>query len=356
MPEAATLEAEQTTETDPLIARIEDDAREFAQQRAEKSRDAGFKAPTRRGENGKFVSTNDGPRAGQESVKAAEVAADGAAEIPAVAAKAPEQKADDGGQKPEKAEDESKLSPYERAKRRETKAWKQINEAKLDAETRTAALAAREQALAARESAPTPTAANGHALGRYSAADYLAAAGQFEARAKQFEDRGQFDEADRENALAKAARDEAAQAANNPRPSTLDPRPSHEAALARNWAQLKADMPELTDVNSPVNRETVALLKANPGLLSDAAGPYRAVIAAGRKMVRTLEAEAAKVPELLKQVETLTKKTKELESLTSLPGGGGPTSRSGGGEEDFANLPADKREAILRREFDESRR
>lgn len=289
-------------------------------------------------------------------------------------------------------EDESKLTPFERAKRREARTWKTINEQKAVNEARAADLQARENQLAERERALATSAPaaegnrNGQGEQRFSAQEYLDAAQQFAAEAVQLENQartlenaGRYDEADRAQAAATqrrnleqqargaataSARNQNGNGNGNGRPAGQAPaqanggqsRATVEEAHTRNWATLKAELPELLNVNHPVNIETRAALQANPGLLADPAGPYRAAVIAGRKVLKSLEVEAAKVPDLTKQVDTLNKRVKELEALTAVPGGGGlPSDRLETGGVSFENLPADKREAQLLAEIHAAR-
>lgn len=387
MPAEAEIELDQSTNgvadktgPDEWDKRFAADEQDFAAEREQRRRDAGGKGSAKastptRADNGQFLSAENGQRAGQATgsknskdaaagavQKSAETvtgtdngsakasSSTGAAEV--AASGLPE-----GQGKPTAAatdEDESKLSPYERAKRRESKTWKQINEAKAALELEKAEVAAERSRIQAERGRP--------AAPRYTPAQFLEAAGKFEARARELEAAGKFDEADRDLALARTAREEAAKPASAPGTgggsSPLNPSSplrgegERTAALAASWQGVKAAMPELLDPTSAINRETVALIRANPGLLSEPGGPYVAVLRVLRSMGGKLEVEAGKVPGLTKQVEALTKQVAELRALTSLPGGGGPTSRGGGGSEDFASLSTAQQEAQLRRDIE----
>jgi len=102
-----------------------------------------------------------------------------------------------------------------------------------------------------------------------------------------------------------------------------------------------------------------ALIQSRPDLLGDDAGPYRVAVLAGRKLVAQLEGEtaklrgeAAKVPELLKQVEALTAQNRELEQRVSIPGGGGSLNRGMGSERrNFASMTTAEQEDALNREL-----
>lgn len=366
-----------------VLEQIEADEREFSARRAGKP---GSRA---RDDGGRFTGADDGQRAGLDAGQPTDTAAAGGVpQTPPQQIQPTDSKSTSGDGKPaepaaadgkaEPVEDESKLTPFERAKRREAKTWKTINEAKLTNETRAAELTARENALKARETrlASVPAAATAAAQpangqGRqFSAKAYLDGAAEFEARAARFERAGQFDKADEQMALARAAREEAAKAGDVPAPVNgqgvhagqtssaaivAGVGAEHDAQLTRNWTQLKADMPELLDGNHPLNGEVIAQLRSNPELMRDPAGPYRAAIAAGRKVLGKLEADAAgnkaKVGELTAANEALKKQVTELQALTSLPAGHQPTSRAAPSAEDFASLPADKREALLKDEL-----
>ncbi len=348
----------------------EDDA-SFRETRKERGSTAVL--PRDRDANGKFTSANEGQRAGQGNGKPDVTAAAGTVTKPAGAAGAPSaelmasglpdgsggsgntESGKAGKPESEQAEDESKLSPYERARRREAKTWKQINETKAELELQKAEIAAERSRL---EKERAADAERPRSAPKYSRREYLEAASGFEARARQHEEAGRFEEADRDLALAKTAREEAARGGERgegrgaKEGAALTPQTSGPEEA---WKSVKQQMPELLDPNSPLNRETVALIKAKPEILKGADGPYRAVLQAGRSLVAKLETEAGKVPALTQQVEALTKQVAELRALTSLPGGGGPTRLGGGGAEDFASMPADKREAELKREIDAMR-
>ena len=116
-------------------------------------------------------------------------------------------------------------------------------------------------------------------------------------------------------------------------------------------------MPEVLQAGHAFNTELRAMIQADAGLLEHADGPWRAVVAVGKKVVGKLEAElqraggeAAKVPALTEKVATLTARIRELEGQLSLPGGGGALNR-GGGNRQWGDLSVHEMETTLDREM-----
>jgi hypothetical protein len=263
------------------------------------------------------------------------------------AAAAAQQKAETDAAAQEAA-DAGKSSYRKEIERRE-RSWQELNKQKEAAKAREDELELREKTLVARERA-LATRGQAAKLNGYTAEDYDAAAPKFEAQAAVFEQAGNFDEADKQRALAEKAREAAAQLrARNPAGD----------AVTQSWQKLKSDLPEALNAASPLNRELRALIQTRPDLLGDEAGPYRVAVLAGRKLVAQLEgeknklaAEAQQVPGLKQQVEALTAKVRELEQLTSLPGGGGNLNRGGGsGGKSFSTMTLAEQEAAIEREL-----
>jgi hypothetical protein len=116
-------------------------------------------------------------------------------------------------------------------------------------------------------------------------------------------------------------------------------------------------MPEVLQAGNAFNTDLRALIANDASLLEHADGPWRAVVAVGKKVVGKLEAdlqraggEAAKVPALTEKVATLTARIKELEGQLSLPGGGGALNR-GGGNRQWGELSVSEMETQLDREM-----
>lgn len=271
--------------------------------------------------------------------------------------KSTEQAAADAAAAQQKAETEAAAqdaadagkSSYRKEIERRERSWQELNKQKEEFKARADELELREKTLAARERA-LATRGQSAKLNGYTAEEYEAAAPKFEAQAAVFEQAGNFDEADKQRALADRAREAAAQLrARNPAGD----------AVTQSWQKLKSDLPEALNAASPLNRELRALIQTRPDLLGDEAGPYRVAVLAGRKLVAQLEgeknklaAEAQQVPGLKQQVEALTAKVRELEQLTSLPGGGGAQNRGGNsGGKSFHTMTLAEQEAVIEREL-----
>lgn len=216
---------------------------------------------------------------------------------------------------PKPKEEEKPLSNYEKAKaaakEREARAWKKINE-----EKERLAQAARELEDRQRDTAQPAS--------RYSADDYRASAERWETEADKLEAEGEFEKADEKRNLARLALKQAETLAKQGTPPTKA-ETDHETKLrlAQKAALQRAreEMPELTQKGSPLNEAVVGLLRANPGLLDTAEGPYWAAKYA------QAESQASRVPDLEAEVSEFKAKIKELEEATSVGGASGPTAQ-----------------------------
>lgn len=335
---------------------------------------------------GTSTSANRGPRTGQRatpeviSAKDANAAAAGKPAKPPASAppaagdeKTPSNGPADGGpddktkadaadktDKTDKTDDE-KLSPFQKAKRREAEAWKKINDEKAQIELERKALDADRTKWAQEKARPAANGANrtsGTDANGYTPGQYLSFARKCEERAARLEAEGKYDEADQQTALATSARDaareagarETANANGTDRTNGTNGHESTEAELKRAWAVLRTDMPEALVKDSALNKALVEVIQKNGDLVNSPDGIFRAVFRAGKTMVAGLEREAARVPELVKQTTALQEKVKgleaELQRLTSLPGGEALDRGSGGGKP-FAELSSDERERVL---------
>lgn len=321
---------------------------------------------TGRDEAGRFKSSSakDAQRAGErltpEEIKAsdfrkpeakAKATADTAATKPAETET--ETKPDDSTAaadqaKADEAADAGK-SAYRKEIDRRERSWESLNKQKAEFQAQRDEFELQRKTLEARER-HLATKAGAAKLNGYTAEDYDAAAPKFEAQALAFEQAGDFDKADQQRELALKAREAAGQ---------LRSRNPAGDGVTQAWQKLKSDLPEALNVQSPLNRELRALIQSRPDLLGDDAGPYRVAVLAGRKLVAQLESEtaklrgeAARVPELLKQVEALTAQNRELEQRVSIPGGGGSLNRGMGSErKNFASLTTAEQEDALNREL-----
>lgn len=387
-----------------------DDLRELEQLIAADEAEAA--ANRERGRERSNGSANEGRRAGQRltpevvSAKDAQRAGTGTAAGQPAAAPEPGKagtatdakgKKDDTGAEPgaaggesgkagkgESGQDDATLTPYQKAKRRESEAWKKINESKEELRLKEETLAARERQLAQARQDRADRRERRPAEGEYTreqyqsyAARWEANALRYEAEARRLEAAGDYDEADRQQAaaqkdraLAAAARQKASempagragsQAAGEPGSAAGGAANGHgdpETEQRRAWAAVKADVPESLVAGSPLNAALIEFIQKNGQVLDTPDGVYRAVIQTGRQMVSKLEREAARVPELTAANTALTEKIKGLESelqrLTSLPGGEA-LNRGASAAKAFGDMPAKEREAILEAELAEHR-
>src|SRR5215471_1362466 len=276
---------------------------------------------------------------------------------------------------------DASLSPFAKAKKREAEAWKKINDSKAELELREKAIEAREKAgrasaadAAARAGAQANGNGNGNGNGsRYSRAEYLDAAGTWEAQARQWEaqaraleDNGDFDKADgllakaKQNrglaASAREAAEESRGAATNGNGNGNGNGHTHGGAdeTSRQWATLKSDLPEALVAGSPLNKALIEYVGKNGAILNGPDGVYRAAIQVGREMVSKLERESARVPQLTADLEAANKKIAgleaELQRATSLPGGEALNRGEGPGGKPFGELSTGEMQSRLEAE------
>lgn len=148
-------------------------------------------------------------------------------------------------------------------------------------------------------------------------------AAHYEAAAQQFERQGQYDLADLAREEAGRAREALAREPQGPCPTGEDPvgeTGGREFLLAQAaaWQTAQRQFPDLLDPRTPLNQQTRRFLQENPDVLDHPRGPYLAVAYVANQL------RSARLPALENTIESLNKKIKELEALTSLPGGGGP--------------------------------
>lgn len=327
---------------------------------ADEAADAAQSKVVTRGEDGKFksASAKAAPRAGErltpEQISAAKPegdagSSDGQPKTETPGEQQPESKVQtDDSSKGNEAEAEAGKSNYRKEVERRERSWQELNRQKEELKRERDEFDLQRQTVTEREKALRRVPQrNG-----YTADAYEAAAPKFEAKARELEMAGDFEKADEQRQLAESAKVTAAELRKQAPGAGLT---SDEA-----WKRLKTDLPEALNVTSPLNRELRALIQTRPDLLADEAGPYRVAVLAGRKLVAGLEQELArhqgesrKVPELTKQVETLTARVRELEGKTSPAGdgGGGAANRGNGRGRDFNAMTTAEQEAHIEREL-----
>lgn len=251
-------------------------------------------------------------------------------------------------------------SDWAKNRERQDRSWKALNADKdawtkqRDAEREQLRIE-REQFDAMQKASPVrpPTDAQGRTSADYrkAATEWANEATAAEAQASRADIAGNFDRADQltaeANRLKKLARDAEAVA------QRLEP-----TRLTDVWAKLGQDAPIAIDRSNPLNKRLLETLKGDQALMADPVGPYRAFIRIGAAEVKRLETElaqskteAAKLPALLKQIETLTAKVQELTQQTTLSDGDEANlSRGGAGEQNPDNIPLDELERWVERD------
>lgn len=230
--------------------------------------------------------------------------------------------------KPEDKKPETEPQPpksrFQKEQDRQAKTWQKINEEKETLKKEREQIEAEkarwqaEQAEQKRQQQPT-----------FTAEDY-------EKAAERWESEGKYDLAEQARAAAEEMKKQPSAEAQ------ARQRQAHDAFLRAQgaaWAKAKAEVPEIMDKSSPANAKLVEFLNQHPQVMRDTEGPYLATL-----FVRDSIA-ASRVPELLKQVEQLQGKVKELEALTSFPGGG--VAQTPRGEPDFASLSTSDMEKAI---------
>ncbi len=243
-----------------------------------------------------------------------------------------------GEQSSEQQQQQSdKRSPYVKNAERQDRSWKALNAEKeswtKQRDTEQAQLKLeREQFEAQQRSVPREVrdehgiTAQGYREGSQS---WKAKADQLVRQALAAERAGDLDRADQLNAEAE-------------RTATLAKSAAQRAELLERqnpsdiWNKLRTDAPYAMEPGSPLYGQLRQALRADQTLFSDPVGAYRALVKIGMGEVKRLETElntskveSAKVPQLMKQIESLSAKLKELTTRTSLPGGEAALSRQG---------------------------
>lgn len=326
-----------------------------------------------RDEQGRFASADQAARAGQakpdEEAEGKESSGDNERsekqqeqQEPEARSQKPEAKAkpeQDGEGKPgDRAGDAGKpdnRSAYVKEQERKAKSWESINASKKEIEGQREQLKLERESFEAQQKTVTATARDPKG---FSAADYENAGAQYQQRGSALMAASMEAEAGGDYAKADSLREQAERQNGLAGEATKRATALRGQAGGSAWSKLAADLPEALQFGGEVNTAIRQLLKSNPALLGDPSGPFRAAVQVGRKVLQAttaerdqFKAEAARVPELQKQIADLSSKVQELNRLTSLPGaGGGAMSRSAGGEKPFEDMTLEEMEADLKRQ------
>lgn len=319
MPEAATIENPQIDQADDLQA-LE------ALIAAEESKDtsSSLKPGQQAGQTPSAEPATTAPKAEAPKPKS---------DIPATPKGAPATNANAETTTDADDDNDPNLSRYEKAKRREARAWKEINAAKaaLKAEREAIEKARQPGATDTPTGAPAATAAP-----KYSAEQYERAAESFEAQ-------GKFDLADAARAEAQKLRaNPAAAPAPTPAAENGAQRQQFEAAQLKVWEETKTKFPELLDRGGDMHKAFTEFLGQHPDVLSYAQGPLLAAEFVAARL------DAARVPGFREQVQGLQKRIAELEaSLAPIPAGG---KSAVPGEKSWEDMTTTEQAAALERE------
>lgn len=207
--------------------------------------------------------------------------------------------------------------------------WKTLNERKAEHEQAVTAFKAREADLAKRERA-VEQARIAAAQPKYKPEDYEGLAAKLEtqvsgleARAKQLEAEGKWDEAEKlkeqlitNRADARKAREYAAHLRANPAPAPqTDAQAEAEFRVQQKewWGKAGIDFPAVLKAGSPESEALKALIKSEPAVVNDPKGMYY-----GARLV-CAETSAARVPVMEKELGELRAKVKELSEKLAVP-------------------------------------
>jgi hypothetical protein len=271
--------------------------------------------------------------------------------------KKPDPKADAPKAAEDAKEDESKLSPYERDRRRLNRNRQEFeqekaNERKKLADERAALEEERKKIRAAASAPKEKPKHNG-----YTAEEY-------DEVAKGFEAEGKLKEAEYAKARAKELREQEAKQGGDAQPAdgafitlptgariTAAEKQRFESEWNANLAKIAEQNADLTKEGAPLRNEVAALLKRDeqgnllhPILHSHPSGIHYAVEVAKLKLA------AAEVPTLKERIAQLETENKRLTDLTSLPpsGGGGEGRREKPKPEEMTDI--EQAETALREE------
>lgn len=232
--------------------------------------------------------------------------------------------------------DESKLTPFQKERRRLDQTWKQV-QAEKDAIRQEREQIAQQRRQWEQQQRQTPAAPKADGP---TAADYEAIAADYEAEGKI---------ALAQKAKAKAAELHKQEAATQQPAQTAGPRerytPEEQKQMASEWSanleKAGKENPDLTQEGTPLRTRVSELLRTHPELHTSGAGITLAV------EIAKAELKAKQADEWQAKVTELEAKVKELTELTALPSGHAtPASKTA----KFDDLSLDEQEAALRNE------
>lgn len=265
---------------------------------------------------------------------------------------AKEEKADEPPKTESSRQDQGKdnRSKWAQEQERRGKTWQQINQEKAAIQAERDQFKLEREQFEAQQRSQAEQAQDEHG---FTAAQYKAKAGEWETQARlkrqaqlDAESHGDYERSDRLQAQADELEKQAKLASERAAGmATTGP--------AATWARLSQDLPEAMQ-SGPLFDEIRKVIRADPKIMSDPHGPYRAAVIVGRRVLGETQAalqksqgEAAKVPGLQKQVSELSARVKELTRLTSLEGDGGIITREGSEGRRFEDLSITEMEAEL---------
>lgn len=285
-------------------------------------------------------------RAAQDEVKNAQTRQAESTDTPAAAEKPAANESDKSQEKPEaeKPADptkaEAEKSRYAKSQERLNKTWESVNAEKA-AVTAEKARIETERAELARQKAEfdmirkqaeqpqhPPEAYTEAATNKKQLADHQ------RAEATRLEDAGKFGEAEalrkqatKNEAIAEDLAEHAEKLRKNPPPAFTERAAQFEQSRKTWTLEAVKAFPELAKDGSPFQQQVAAhlnaLAKSDPQLMANPSVIYHVSrLTAAELKAQQFQADAARVPELMKQNESLTAKVKELEALTT-PGTSG---------------------------------
>jgi len=258
---------------------------------------------------------------------------------------------------------EAEKSRYAKSQERLTKTWETVNADKAAIAADKAKLET-ERAEFARKQAEFQAIQQSAAQPQFKPEDYQTAAQQKRqladhqrAQARRLEEAGQFAEAEKlvklaakNDALSEDLTEHAETLKKNPPAGFAQKEQQYQQAKQAWTVEAAKAFPELVQEGSSFQKTVAghlnALAKSDPQLLANPSVIYHvARLTAAEAKAQSLQADAARVPVLVKEAEELRAKIKELEALTT-PAGAGSAARLGNDAGDSLDTLRQEAEAI----------